>query len=192
MSKSNAGHTSGPESDQHYEVKFGDSAAPHGAEKDNLWEWTARVRVKKYEVGGSFLVELFLGSVPTDPRQWRTSPNFVGAHYVFTNSVPGRGDAEVEGFVDLNDGIAEHSGLDSLDPNAVVPYLTHNLDWRVQRAGGEPVDLASVPSLEVTVFATPLTWPPGSDFPVPGERRAHRGITAGRPGGSGGADAGSS
>jgi tyrosinase len=85
MSKSNAGHTSGPESDQHFEVKVGDSAAPHGAEKDSLWEWTARVRVKKYEVGGSFLVELFLGSVPTDPRQWRTSPNFVGAHYVFTN-----------------------------------------------------------------------------------------------------------
>jgi hypothetical protein len=35
--------------------------------------------------------------------------------------------------VGLNDGITEHSGLDLLDPNAIVPYLTHNLDWRVQR-----------------------------------------------------------
>lgn len=38
--------------------------------------------------------------------------------------------------MDLNDGIAEHSGLDSLDPDAVVPYLTRDLDWRVQRVRG--------------------------------------------------------
>ncbi|KAJ7088149.1 hypothetical protein C8R44DRAFT_959132, partial [Mycena epipterygia] len=51
-------------------------------------------------------------------------------------------------------------------------------------AGGQVVDLASVPSLEVTVFATPLTLPPGADFPVPGERRHHGGIAHGRTGGS--------
>ncbi|KAJ7711400.1 tyrosinase [Mycena metata] len=166
-------------------------AVPHNAAERIIWDWTARIQVKKYEVGGSFSVLLFLGAVPDDPTQWRTSPNFVGAHHVFANSVPDRcancrthRDAEVEGFVHLDDGITDHSGLGSLEPNVVEPYLTHNLHWRVRKAGGEVVDLSSVPSLEVTVFATPLTLPPGSDFPVPGERRHHGGITHGRTGGS--------
>ncbi|KAJ6568747.1 tyrosinase [Mycena capillaripes] len=164
---------------------------PHHPEDPTVWEWTARVQVKKYEVGGSFMILLFLGDVPNDPKQWRTSPNFVGAHSVFANSVPERcancrthRDAEVEGFVHLDDGIAEHSGLDSLEPDVVEPYLKHNLHWRVQKAGGEAVDLSTVPSLEVAVFATPLTLPPGSDFPVPGDRHHHHMITHGRPGGS--------
>ncbi|KAJ7674241.1 tyrosinase [Mycena rosella] len=159
--------------------------------EDSVWEWTARIQVKKYEVGGSFLVELFLGTVPEDPKHWRTSPNFVGAHHVFANSVPDRcancrthRANQVEGFVHLNDGIIEHSGLHSLEPDVVEPYLIQNLHWRVQKAGGEPVDVSHVPSLEVTVFATPLTFPPDSDFPVPGERRQHHRITHGRPGGS--------
>ncbi|KAJ7480970.1 hypothetical protein FB451DRAFT_986454, partial [Mycena latifolia] len=133
----------------------------------------------------------FLGTVPDDPKQWRTSPNFVGAPHVFANSVPNRcancrahRDAEVEGFVHLNEGIIENSGLHSLEPNVVEPYLKNNLHWRVQKAGGQPIELSHVPSLEVTVFATPLSFPPGSDFPVPGERQHHHRITAGRPGGS--------
>ncbi|KAJ7269098.1 tyrosinase [Mycena rebaudengoi] len=157
----------------------------------NVYEWTARIEVKKYEVGCSFLVLLFLGVVPDDPKQWRSSPNFVGAHNVFANSVPERcancrtnRNVEVEGFVHLDEEIAEHSGLDSLAPDVVKPYLKQNLHWRVQKAGGEAVDLSNVPSLEVSVFATPLTLPPGSSFPVPGERHQHRSITRGRPGGS--------
>jgi tyrosinase len=60
-------------------------APGHNVDEKKLWEWTARIHVKKYEVGGSFLVLLFLGSVPENPRQWRTSANFVGAHHVFAN-----------------------------------------------------------------------------------------------------------
>ncbi|KAK7036243.1 tyrosinase [Favolaschia claudopus] len=187
------GHPSTPASqpDQHFEVDIERRSGSHTSGEDKFWEWTARIRIKKYEIGGSFLVELFLGSVPEDPRHWRTSPHFVGAHHVFANSVPERcancrnnRDVEVEGFVHLNDGIIEHSGLDSLEPEVVVPYLTHNLHWRVQKAGGEPVDLADVQSLEILVIATPLSFPPESDFPVPGESEHHHGITHGRPGGA--------
>ncbi|KAJ7088152.1 photo-regulated tyrosinase [Mycena epipterygia] len=163
---------------------------PHNAEDSTIWDWTARIEVKTYEVEGSFSVLLFLGAVPEDPTQWRTSTNFVGGHHVFANSVPDRcancrthPDAEAEGFVHMDEDIAEYSGLGSLEPNVVEPYLTHNLHWRVLKAGGQVVDLSSVPSLEVTVFATPLTLPTGSDFPVPGERRQCGGITHGRTGG---------
>ncbi|KAJ6580116.1 tyrosinase [Mycena vulgaris] len=175
----------------HVQANLAHVTLPHNTEERKIWDWTARIQVKKYEVGGSFAVLLFLGAVPDDPKQWRTSSNFVGAHHIFANSVPDRcancrthRDAEVEGFVHLDEGIAEHSGLGSLEPNVVEPYLKHNLHWRIQKAGGQVVDLSAVPSLEVTVFATPLTLPPGSDFPVPGERRHHGGITHGRSGGS--------
>ncbi|KAJ7501098.1 tyrosinase [Mycena galericulata] len=190
----NPGHAPAASQSQDNDVHI--VVAPHNShhDEDKVWEWTARIQVKKYEVGGSFLVLLFLGSVPDDPKQWRTSSQFVGAHHVFANSVPDRcancranRDAEVEGFVHLNDGIIEHSHLGSLEPDVVAPYLKQNLHWRVQKAGGEAVDLSNVPSLEVTVFATPLTFPPDSDFPVPGERQHHHGITEGRPGGSRGA-----
>ncbi|KAF8202684.1 tyrosinase [Mycena galopus ATCC 62051] len=178
----------------HDQANFSHVSTDHQSGGGYVLEWTARIQVKKYEVGGSFLVLLFLGSVPTDPKHWRTSPNFVGAHHVFANSVPDRctncrthQDVETEGFVHLNEGIVEHSRLGSLEPDVVVPYLQRDLHWRIQKAGGHPVDLSNVPSLEVAVFATPMTFPPGSDFPVPGERHHHHEITGGRPGGYRGA-----
>jgi len=153
-----------------------------------LWEWTARVEFKKYELGSSFSVLIFLGSVPENPREWRISPNYVGGHHAFVNSVANRcgncnnqRDLVTEGFVHLNNAIAKHSGLGSLDPSVVEPYLTHNLHWRVQKTNGEEAELHS---LEVAVIATPLTYPPGSLFPVPGEPRRHNHITHGRNGGS--------
>ncbi|KAJ7495027.1 tyrosinase [Mycena latifolia] len=66
----------------HIQANLAHVPVPHHSQED-IWEWTARIRIKKYEVGGSFLVLLFLGTVPEDPKQWRTSPNFVGAHHVF-------------------------------------------------------------------------------------------------------------
>ncbi|KAF7358740.1 Tyrosinase [Mycena sanguinolenta] len=182
----NPGHSA-----PHTEPDFSHVPMHQTSGEHKVWEWTARIQIKKYEVGGSFMVLLFLGSVPDDPKEWRFSPNFVGAHHVFANSVPDRcancrahRDAVVEGFVHLNEGINEHSGLHSLEPDVVVPYLKHDLHWRVQKAGGEPVNLTDVPSLEVAVFATPLTFPPDSDFPVPGERQQHHDITRGRQGGA--------
>ncbi|KAJ6505752.1 tyrosinase [Mycena vitilis] len=190
---------SGPDSmlppGAHPQANVAQSPAHHGPlpqpKESKIWEWTARIQVKKYEVGGSFLILLFLGSVPDDPAQWRESTNFVGAHHVFANSVPERcgncrtnRDAAVEGFVHLNDGIAELSGLDSFDPIVMEPYLHANLHWRVQKASGEVVDLLNVPSLEVAVLSTPVAHPAESPFPVPGESRHHRDITHGRRGGS--------
>ncbi|TFY82262.1 hypothetical protein EWM64_g1750 [Hericium alpestre] len=170
--------------------------APSGAASAHqpnnvIWDWTARIHVKKYEVGGSFSVLLFLGNVSEDPHAWRTSPNFVGAHHAFVNSSPGhcancrrQHELVVEGFVHLNEAIAKHSNLGTFAPDAVRPYLKRELHWRVQKANGEVVPLEDVKSLEVTVIATPLTLEPGEEFPVPGEGVHHHDITHGRQGGS--------
>ncbi|CDO69906.1 hypothetical protein BN946_scf184884.g65 [Trametes cinnabarina] len=106
------------------------------------WEWTARIHVKKYAVGGSFSVLLFLGAVPENAADWRTSPNYVGGHHAFVNSMPqrcanciGQGDLVIEGFVHLNEAIAEHAHFESFDPAVVSPYLARELHWGVMKVG---------------------------------------------------------
>ena len=103
-----------------------------------LYEWTARVECKKFELGCSYSVIIFLGHVPDDPTDWQVSPNYVGSHYAFVNSVAEgsedsrkKADVVIEGFVHLNQAIIRRSGLHSLEPEAVVPYLTKYLHWRV-------------------------------------------------------------
>ena len=134
--------THGPEHSEQHPLTFvvDKSSAPPDR---GLFEWTARVEFKKYELGTSFSVLIFLGPVPENPREWRISPNYVGGTHAFVNSTAGRcsncnnqRDLVTEGFVHLNDAIAEHSGLGSLDPSVVEPYLTHNLHWRVQKVCG--------------------------------------------------------
>ncbi|KAF8500857.1 photo-regulated tyrosinase [Russula emetica] len=172
---------------------------PHTAQKPEhgkegpkvLNDWTVRIHFKKYELGGSFAVLIFLGQVPDDPSQWRTAPTFVGSHHAFVNSAASQcdncreqADLVVEGFVHLNSAIAERSGLSSFDPSVVIPYLKANLQWRIQAADRTGVESSRLPSLEVTVVSTPLTHAPGSIFPIPGDAHYHHQITHGRPGGA--------
>lgn len=167
--------------------------AEHGQEAQQvLHDWAARIHFKKYELGQSFAVLLFLGEVPADASQWRTSPSFVGAHVAFVNSAADQcanchEQAEVvaEGFVHLNTAIAKLSGLSSFEPTVVTPYLQSNLHWRVQTVDTRTaVELDRLPSLEVTVAAIPLTQEPGAVFPIAGDPHYHHHITHGRQGGA--------
>ncbi|PPQ93585.1 hypothetical protein CVT25_005465 [Psilocybe cyanescens] len=150
-----------------------------------LWEWSARVRFNKHELGSSFTVCLFLGEPPKNPEEWLTASNFAGAHHAFVagggyGRRRGPGGDTGEGFVNLNSAIVRLSKLNTLDPEAIEPYLKSELQWRVQKTDTTPAELQS---LEIVVFATPLTYPPGSMFPVPGERRRYSSITFGKKGG---------
>jgi len=142
-----------------------------------LYEWTARVECKQFEVSISYLVAIFVGEVPKDPKQWQVSPNYVGSHYAFVNSAVkecancrDKADIVIEGYVHLNKAIADHSGLKSLEPEGVLPYLSKNLHWRVLKVDGEIVELKS---LKVTVHAAPLSYPEGTIFPVAGKDRRY-------------------
>ena len=111
-----------------------------------LWEWTARVEFNKYELGVSFSVPIFLGTVPEDPEDWLVSPNFVGAHHAYVHSTAplranrqNQGNVVEEGFVHLNKAITQQSGLDSLEPAVVEPYLTQQLNWRVQKVNSSAI-----------------------------------------------------
>jgi tyrosinase len=113
----------------------------HGKEGPTVInDWTCRIHCKKYELGGSYWVLIFLGEVPEDPSNWHTCSSFVGGHYCFVNSVADKcsncrsqADLVTEGFVHLNPAIASRSGLSSYDPSVITPYLKENLHWRVQK-----------------------------------------------------------
>lgn len=162
-------------------------AEPHGPGYPR--DWTARVEFKKFEIGHSFSVLLFLGSIPEKPEDYLTSTNFIGAHHAFVNSSPShcencQNQAELveEGFVHLSRGILHFGQLDSLDAEVVEPYLAKELHWRAVKA--DAVTPVEIPSLEVSVYSTPLTYPRGSAFPIAGHTHRHNGITHGRRGGS--------
>jgi len=171
------------------QTAFSAAQTPTAAhENGSFLEWTARIEAKKYELGTSYSVLLFLGEVPQDSRQWRTSPHFVGAHHAFVNSAAGhcancrnQTDILIEGFVHLNNAIVKHSSINSFEADVIVPYLTRNLHWRVIKMDGTAAELQS---LEVTVIATPVSFPPGAMFPVAGEPHRYNRITYGQPGGS--------
>jgi tyrosinase len=80
-------------------------------------------------------VLIFLGDVPDDPEQWRTSPSYVGPHVAYVNAQPDKfgnmRERMISSSVHLNDDIAEKSGLSSFEPSIVVPYLRENSHWRV-------------------------------------------------------------
>lgn len=109
----------------------------HGL-NSGLWDWTAHVKFKHFELNGSFSVIFFLGPVPEDHTTWETAPNTIGVRSAFVNrsaarcgNCVARSDMLEEGCVPLDDGIIKHSGLTHLGPETVVPYLTENLNWRV-------------------------------------------------------------
>ncbi|KAF8964512.1 hypothetical protein BDZ97DRAFT_889457 [Flammula alnicola] len=159
------------------------SQTQSGPPSKDIWEWTARIHASKSELGCSYNVIIFLGQVPDDPEEWLVSTHLVGKHAVLLggNNHHRSGGYITEGFVHLNPAIVKRSGLGSLEPEDVVPYLTNELQWRVQKVDGS---VAELESLEVVVFATPLTYQPGEMFPVPGEARRYNSITHGRHGGS--------
>lgn len=178
------------------------------AQERKFYEWAARIRCDDSELGGSFAVLIFIGDVPKQASEWRSAESYVGAHHVHTSRgrATRRSDAantisETEGFVHLNDAIAERSGLNSFDPEVVEPYLKKEIDWRVQKvrqlsseslcssdpdfqADRSAAQLEDLSSLQVVVFATPMAWDRNDPFPKPsGESRQYRGITEGRQGG---------
>ncbi|KZV64758.1 Di-copper centre-containing protein [Peniophora sp. CONT] len=177
---------------------LGTEADP-GDDTTVIYDWTARVRVKQYEVGTSFSVLIFIGGeIPEADR--RLADTYVGSFDTFVNTDTSQcencqrqRDQEivVEGFVHLNLSIVRlrrargQSLPGSFDPHIIEPYLEgESLQWCIEKADGETVVLTEDTSLEVTVIATPLTRGPGETLPTVGEPKFYHGITAHRRGGS--------
>ncbi|KAG8939188.1 hypothetical protein FRC03_006496 [Tulasnella sp. 419] len=159
------------------------------SQTQRIIEWSALVQCKEHALGGSYSVLLFMGSIPDSPGDWRPSPSFVGMRTVYTalGGAPGgeenKDDDVVEGFVHLNTALIE-SGIQSLFPDDVVPFLKGALGWRVQKMSGEVVPYSQVDFLEIVVISVTMERSPDGGFPKPiGSPVYHYECTAGRPGG---------
>ncbi|KAK2459729.1 hypothetical protein APHAL10511_008263 [Amanita phalloides] len=127
--------------------------------------WSVRIRVKKFEVGGSFSVLVFLGAVP-EPSDLLTSGNLVGINSVFANvavenceNCQNNIDMIHEGFIHLNSSLAQHALGDIIttsDPEDARNRLTAKLNYYVISAEGHSVQLRY---FETTVIRTEVSDP---------------------------------
>ncbi|KAH7099392.1 hypothetical protein BKA62DRAFT_758658 [Auriculariales sp. MPI-PUGE-AT-0066] len=124
-------------------------------------EWNLHIRSNEHELGQSYSAVFFLGPVPASPSQWRTSDKMLGMHvsHTFSGDVPVERDTEIESFIPLQRALKRLSGLDSLTPEYVVPYLRETLRWGVQKANavllvnGDVVQNDALSSLKVEALS---------------------------------------
>lgn len=98
---------------------------------------------KKFELGRSFSVLIFLGEVPRNSDHWMSSKSFVGVHHVPANSAVERcqncrsnADSINEGFIHLNRHLVSNWPLwGDLDPADLSSFLVDKLRWRVTDVG---------------------------------------------------------
>jgi len=148
-------------------------------------------------LGGSFIIYVFLGDVPSDSFTWGSASNLVGTHGVFASSaMTATTGWLVSGSVSLTAALVEqiaHGKLKGLDTVIVEPYLSANLNWAVKKATGEVVANNAVPGLEVTVVSSTVTAAKSSkSAPIFGSPETHGNITSGLTGGYSGSSYGSS
>lgn len=155
-------------------------------------QWFINIRVDKSTVTSSFFVHFFLGLVSVDPTGWSFAPNLVGTHSVLdativtaTNTGPA---TTLYGQIPLNHALLD-SGIHSLAPKSVVPFLKSQLSWRLQRMDDSPLDVSEVPSLKIYVVGQRVRPRAADDaFPKYEKLVAYRSVTRGKAGGLADAD----
>lgn len=101
-------------------------------------EWSVALNVSKYDLQGErFIVRVFLGPIPENPEAWALSSGCMGSFPVFPP--PHKGTElyptmATYSEIDLTKGL-ENNGIDTANVEAVVNWLTSNMNWVVQKAG---------------------------------------------------------
>ncbi|EIN06741.1 Di-copper centre-containing protein [Punctularia strigosozonata HHB-11173 SS5] len=154
-------------------------------------EWYVRIRSKRFEIGKSYTILIFLGEPPENPAQWRTSPNLAGIHAEFVNSHPqgcpncnDQRDMITEGFVSITESL-KHRGFEERPEAEIDAYLKENLHWCIQKSDGSVLSAEDFQSLEIAVLSVPLAVNEADqvlELPA-GTLPVHRNVTDGRAGG---------
>ena len=105
---------------------------------DTILDWNAHITCQQHEIGDSFSVIVFLSKVPPD-SEWLTGPAYAGTFDVMQDGcyIPDECsnccNHTILGVVPLNYTILKRSGLHSLEPDVVMLYLKHNLNWGINK-----------------------------------------------------------
>ena len=112
---------------------------PDDAPAETRIDWFVRVRVKKFQLNGSFQIPIFLGPTPDDNVEWFESPHIAGTFSQFANSAPGQcGNCResinvvTEGFIGLNHALVE-KGYNGKSEAEIEEFIRDQISWRVEK-----------------------------------------------------------
>ncbi|KAA8576834.1 hypothetical protein EYC84_006881 [Monilinia fructicola] len=132
-----------------------------------LREWTVALSVSKLDLQGQrFIVRIFLGKIPEDPKEWGRCENLVGSLVILPP--PGASDKDPVGALAYDeivvlrepfvDGSYKERGEDG-DGEGTEEFLKANLKWRVQLLDNTPLPANSLPTLKIIVGDEIVTIP---------------------------------
>ena len=114
-------HEEGPEEPRTGVRSLPDNAIISGY-NSTTHEWTVHIRFRKFELGRSYAIHVYLGEM------------YVGAVSAFTSSAAPKcarcrknWDVELEGFVHLDDALLAVADVHALSPHIVKPILAEHL-----------------------------------------------------------------
>ncbi|KAF8902677.1 hypothetical protein CPB85DRAFT_1438675 [Mucidula mucida] len=147
--------------------------------RNRYLDWNVFIEFDSGELGCNLSVLIFIGEVPEDTEEWLCCECFVGALCAYIDRSPGHVEL-TQGPVHLNSAIIQHSGVRSLEPSVVVPFLEQTLQWRVIKASDDTP--AQLDSLQGNVVCRHMRYPSEGIFRVCEKLVYYNGITHGQPG----------
>ncbi|MCJ1382861.1 hypothetical protein MMC17_005974 [Xylographa soralifera] len=177
-------------------------AESHVVKNGKLRYWECLVRFEKFTVGGSFDVLFFIGDFAPSTGKWFRDKNMVGTVFNWANAdleacpncrVQATGGLVVADQIQLTHSLLDYitsgqlvhgSRLESLEPEAVVPFLTRNLHWRILDNVGKEHQREDIGGLKVQVMERLVSLPLlEGDEAVYEDYTVWADVTHGRPGG---------
>jgi hypothetical protein len=109
------------------------------------YEWELEMQFNPKEVEEPYELYFFLGSVPSSPSDWRSSPSRL------FEPITSHARTTTTEYRFLNNYLKERS-KSKLEDDGVIPYLRENLSWRVKkRHHDEKIENSKLESLKVFV-----------------------------------------
>lgn len=130
---------------------------------DNRYqEWIANVQVNVEALDGRFIVHLFLGSPPGDPKKWDSAQNQIGSVAIFAMNRMTGSRSKISGTLPLTTALMKMVAageLSGLSAEQVVPFLQENLEMRIQGSDDSAVDPNTVDGLGINISSANVTVP---------------------------------
>lgn len=158
------------------------------AQNGSTYQYVANIQTNRYALNGSYQIFLFNGN-PTseEPSSWITDKNLIGPMGVLAQEGMAHANLIAAGSVPLTTTLNKVLGdgiLADLAEALVVPFLTANLQWRIQGPKGECVDPGTVPDFVVSIYGSTATQICNTnELPVFSEFIPLLDVTKGRSGG---------
>jgi len=123
-------------------------------------QYFVNIKVNCSEITEPLFIHFFIGTIPSPPSSWSTAPTLAGTYAAMAHT-----NGLAVGQVALTHALMGVRLLD-LSPQHVVPYLSTQLGYRIQKLDGCVVELVELESLRVGVVGREVELVEGEDrFP---------------------------